>query len=316
MRDREEATMAHEPAATADEASMRVTRTIEVRAPIEVVWETLTDPREIAQWFGQRVSFPDGMHEGATGTFGWSAHGDFPARIERWDHPRAWAFRWGTPGEPLREDTSTLATFSLVRDGDLTRLTVVETGFEHLGDEAAARAALEDNRQGWTQELDELVALVARRWAPAIVDRVAGTITRSLDIQAPKELVWRHLTDPASIEAWWGHPADFPGGVREGVTGTFEHEGQRWPVAIQILREAETFAFRWGEIGEDEPGAEACDVRFDLDETEHSGTRVTVVESGWMRVPAEVRDERMEQNRGGWEFVLDSLRSHVLSDPA
>ena len=40
------------------------------------------------------------------------------------------------------------------------------------------------------------------------------TITRSLDIDAPPALVWRHLTDPGSIEAWWGHPAAFPGGVR------------------------------------------------------------------------------------------------------
>ncbi|SFS16584.1 Uncharacterized conserved protein YndB, AHSA1/START domain [Agrococcus baldri] len=305
--------MAHESAATTDEAAMRVTRTIEVRAPIDVVWETLTDPRELAEWFGQRAEFPGGMREGAEGSFGWEAHGDFPAVVERWEPPHAFAFRWGAPGQPIREDNSTLAAFSLQRDGDLTRLTVVETGFEHLGDEAAGRAALEDNRQGWTEELDDFVALLARRWTPSIVDPAAGTITRTLDIAAPKQRVWRHLTDPASIETWWGHPAVFPGGMREGVTGTFEHEGQRWPVAIRILREAETFAFRWGAFGEAEPGPEACDVRFDLETTEHGGTRVTVVESGWMRVPAAERDERMQGNGGGWEIVLDGLRRHVLA---
>ncbi len=303
----------HEPEARIDEAGMRVIRTIEVRAPIDVVWETLTDPREIAEWFGQRADFPDGTGTGATGSFGWTAHGDFPGAIERWERPHAWAFRWGTPGEPLREDNSTLVTFTLERTADATRVTVVETGFELLGDDAAAQRAMEDNREGWTEELDDLVALLARRWTPAVVDRVAGTITRSLDIPAPKELVWRHLTDPASIEAWWGHPADFPGGLREGVTGTFEHEGRRWPVAIRLLRAPDAFAFRWGDLDEAEPGAESCDVRFDLDETEHSGTRVTVVESGWMRVPADVRDERMEGNRVGWELVLDGLRAHVLA---
>lgn len=303
----------HEAAASADETTMQVTRTLEVRAPIEVVWETLTDPGELAEWFGQRAMFPQGMAAGATGAFGWSDTGDYPVRVERWEPPRVWAFRWGTPDEEIRDDNSTLATFTLERDGDLTRVRVVETGFERLGDAAAARAALEDNREGWTSELDEFVQLLARRWTASVIDRAAGTITNSREISAPKQLVWQHLTDPASIEAWWGHPADFPGGVREGVTGTFEHEGQRWPVTVKVLREAETFAFRWGSVGEAEPGPEACDVRFDLETTERGGTRVTVVESGWMRVPAEERDGRMRENGGGWEFVLDGLRRHVLA---
>jgi len=305
--------MSHEAAASVDDTAMRVSRTIEVRAPIDAVWETLTEPRWIAQWFGQRVEFPDGMHEGSTGTFGWDAHGDFPARIEAWDEPHRFAFRWGTPGAPIRDDNSTLATFTLERADGVTRLTVVETGFDRLADAGARRAALEDNREGWTEELDEFVALLARRWTPAVVDRTAGTITRSLEIEAPRDLVWRHLTDPASIEAWWGHPAVFPGGVRAGVTGTFEHEGQRFPIALRIVDEPSTFAFRWGALGEAEPGPEACDVRFDLEETAGGATRITVVESGWMRVPAAERDERMDRNVPGWEFVLDALRAHVLA---
>lgn len=303
----------HEPQAAIDRTGARVTRTIEVRAPIEVVWEALTDARELAQWFGDTARFPDGTGAGATGAFGWSDHGDFPARVERAEPPHVWAFRWGTPGEPLRDDNSTLATFTLEAADGGTRLTVVETGFERLGDAVAVRAALDDNRQGWTSELDELVALLARRWTPASIDRLAGTITRTLDIPAPRGQVWRHLTDPASIEAWWGHPAVFDGGVREGVTGTFEHEGQRWPVAIRVVREPVAFAFRWGALGEAEPGPQACDVRFDLDELADGGTRVTVVESGWMRVPAQERDERMQGNAGGWEQVLDGLRRHVLA---
>ena len=65
--------MTHEPQASVDENGIRVSRSVEVRAPIASVWETLTDPRCIAQWFGQRADFPEGMREGATGTFGWAA---------------------------------------------------------------------------------------------------------------------------------------------------------------------------------------------------------------------------------------------------
>jgi len=65
----------------------------------------------------------------------------------------------GTPGEPIRTGNSTTATFTLVRDGDATVLTVVETGFGELtGDAAAHRTAMEDNAAGWNIELDELVA--------------------------------------------------------------------------------------------------------------------------------------------------------------
>lgn len=256
------------------------------------------------------------LRAGAAGTFGWDAHGDFPARVEAWEEPHRFAFRWGTPGEPIREDNSTVATFSLERDGDVTRLTVVETGFERLADAGVRRAALEGNREGWTEELDDLVALLARRWTPAVVDRVAGTITRSLEIEAPRERVWRHLTDPASIETWWGHPADLPGGVRAGVTGAFEHEGQRFPIALRIVEAPATFAFRWGAFGEAEPGPEACDVRFDLEPAARGTTRITVVESGWMRVPAAQRDERMDQDVPGWERVIDDLRAHVVAAAA
>lgn len=305
--------MVHESQAIADGHAMRVSRSIEVRAPIEVVWETLTDPRCIGDWFGQTADFPEGVHEGARGTFGWEQHGNFPGVIERWERPHVFAFRWGTRGEPIRDDNSTVATFTLERAGGVTRLTVVETGFDRLADAAARRAAMEDNRQGWTEELDDFVALLARRWTPSVLDRAAGTITRSLEIEAPPALVWQHLTDPASIEAWWGHPAVFPGGVRAGVMGTFEHEGQRFPIALRIVEAPATFAFRWGSFGEAEPGPEACDVRFDLEETAHGGTRVTVVESGWMRVPEPERDERMEGNGGGWEQALDGLRAHVLA---
>lgn len=307
--------MVHEAAASIDEQAMRVTRTIEVRAPIFAVWEALTEPARMAEWFGETADFPDGVHAGATGTFGWSDAGLYPVRIDRHERPSAFAFTWGVPGEPIRPDNSTTASFELVRDGDVTRLTVVEVGFERIEDAAARRAALEDNRRGWTSELDELLGSIARHWMASTVDPVAGTIARTLEVEAAPEEVWAHLTDPDAIEAWWGHPADFPGGMRAGVTGTFAWEGQTFPLAIRIADAPRTLAFRWGELGEAEPGPTAADVRFDL-EPSPRGTRVTVVEWGWLRTPEEGRGDRMQQNARGWELVLDGLRRHVLDAAA
>lgn len=144
-----------------DEATFEVRRSLRIEAPPERVWEALTTPAHIARWFGSRADFPDGVHEGALGTFGWPDSGDFPVRIESYDPPSTFAFTWGVPGEPLRSGNSTTATFTLTGDDAGTLLRVVESGFAELdGGLVSQRAAMADNAEGWTSELDELSAYV------------------------------------------------------------------------------------------------------------------------------------------------------------
>ncbi|ACQ82110.1 Activator of Hsp90 ATPase 1 family protein [Beutenbergia cavernae DSM 12333] len=149
------------PPATIDDVAFTVSRTVRIDAPLSTVWTALTAPEHLAGWFGDRAEFPDGVHVGAEGTFGWPDHGDFPVRVVEFAPEERFAFTWGTPGEPIRADNSTTAHFTLDPDGDTTVVTVLETGFEDLGDDARRRAAMEDNRSGWTEELDQLVAYVA-----------------------------------------------------------------------------------------------------------------------------------------------------------
>lgn len=168
---------AQEPAHL-DEERLEVTRTVRIAAPRAVVWAALTEPTQIAQWFGQRASFPDGVRVGSLGSFGWTDHGDYPVRIDRYDPMTHFDFTWGTPGEEVREDNSTTAHFEVSEDGGQTTVTVTETGFATLGDQARVRAAMEDNRQGWTAELDELVEYVEGlvRNDPAQADVDAGNV--------------------------------------------------------------------------------------------------------------------------------------------
>lgn len=291
-----------------------VSRTLRIDAPPSLVWAVLTSPDQIAQWFGQSATFPDGVHAGATGTFGWTDAGDHPVRVDVHEPPHRFAFTWGTPGEELRPDNATTATFTLTPDGDGTQLTVVETGFDTLrGDVAAHRAAMADHAEGWERELDELVAHVTtlRRGGGAVADLDAGTITRTVLVDADRPTVWRALTTPAAIEAWWGHPASFPDGVRPRSLGTFEWVGHGlFPVLLERVEEPSLFTFTWGDLGETEPGPRSTHVRFDLVEAGEA-TLVTVVESGFDRTPAAERRAAMEQNTGGWDAVLDALVAHV-----
>lgn len=287
-----------------------VSRTLRIEAPRALVWAALTAPEQIAQWFGQRADFPDGVHQGAEGTFGWTDHGDFPARIEAYEPHTRFAFAWGTPGEPIRDDNSTTATFTLTAEGEGTVLTVVETGFDTLTpDDVKRRAAMADNAHGWTAELDELSAYVTSlpEGRTAIADLEAGTITRTVLVEADRESTWSALTTLDSIGAWWGHPADFPDDVRPGSLGTFEWVGHgSFPVLIDTVDEPGRFALTWGELGETTPGATATHVTFTLTSA-GDRTLLTVVETGFENRESAARRAAMEGNVEGWNLVLDSF---------
>lgn len=291
-----------------------VSRTIRIEAPRALVWAALTAPEQIAQWFGQRAEFPDGVHLGAEGSFGWTDHGDLPARIEAYEPHTRFAFAWGTPGEPIRDDNSTTATFTLTAEGGATVLTVVETGFDTLApDDVKRRAAMADNAQGWTAELDELSAYVTSlpEGRTAVADLEAGTITRTILVEADQATTWSALTTLESIGAWWGHPADFPDGVRPGSLGTFEWVGHgSFPVLIDTVDEADRFAIIWGELGETTPGVTATKVTFTLTSAGDQ-TLLTVVETGFESREAAARRAAMEGNVEGWNLVLDSFARFV-----
>jgi hypothetical protein len=51
-------------------------------------------------------------------------------------------------------------------------------------------------------------------------------------------------------------------------------------------------------------------VEFRLDDAP-GGTLLTVVESGFDRLPAGRRDEAFRMNSGGWDAQLENVRQHV-----
>ena len=66
------------------------------------------------------------------------------------------AFTWQIFGLPADDPRRTYVEFTLEPSGPGTRLTVVETGFAQLGEDAH-RTAYDGNAQGWGSELGELV---------------------------------------------------------------------------------------------------------------------------------------------------------------
>jgi uncharacterized protein YndB with AHSA1/START domain len=150
--------MTANPPAVVDPAAFTVRRSIRIAATRDAVWDAITDPAQIAQWFGQTAEL-EALEVGAGGVLGFDGYGAFPFVIEALDPGRSISYRWSNenarPVSPVDPAHSTVFTFTLDADGDGTSLTVVETGFASLADPAGS---LEGNRQGWDAELDELVA--------------------------------------------------------------------------------------------------------------------------------------------------------------
>jgi len=157
------------PDAVIDEGAFSVRRTIRIAASIDKVWQAVTEPEHISRWFGRTVI--DGSGAGATGTVTFPDTEPFSLRVEACEEPRLIAYRWnnddayrdandgsvGDHADPLAEERTTVFTFTLDEVDDGTQLTVVETGFDGTTDPAVNLAS---HCEGWTIELDKLVALL------------------------------------------------------------------------------------------------------------------------------------------------------------
>lgn len=133
-----------------------VVRTVHIEAPRASVWEALTVPESMNKWFGDTAEFT-ALEPGATGSINYEGYGKFPIEITEVVPNEAFGFRWsGIPADQL-DEYSTHVRFEIVDADGGTDVTVVESGFDTIpGGTRYRRDRLEQNREGWDVELDEL----------------------------------------------------------------------------------------------------------------------------------------------------------------
>ena len=134
----------------------RIERTVEVAHPPQKVWAALTTAEGLAAWFGNEATID--LRPGGAARMRWTEEG-FTAqmRVERVEEPRVFGFTWGIYGLPEDDPRRTYVEFTLEPVGVGTRLTVVESGFAQLPEDAY-RKAYDGNAEGWAKELGELAA--------------------------------------------------------------------------------------------------------------------------------------------------------------
>lgn len=142
-------------------------------------------------------------------------------------------------------------------------------------------------------------------------------IEKKVLLKAPRSRVWRALTDAAEFGAWFRVKLETGFAVGERTRGRILYPGYEhltMDVMVERMDDQRHFSFRW------HPGAVDPKVDYSLEpstlvefllEEQSGGTLLTVIESGFDRLPAARRDEAFRMNSEGWTEQLKNIQKHV-----
>lgn len=140
-------------------------------------------------------------------------------------------------------------------------------------------------------------------------------IRKQIEIEAPVGRVWQAISDHQEFGAWFKVRIDQPFVPGTEQTGQMTYPGYEhmpWKARVVAVEAPHLLSFDWPhtddkEVREDWPWTR---VEFRL-EPRGEGTLLTVVESGFDALPAEVRDTFFRRNEGGWMEQLGNVKAHV-----
>jgi uncharacterized protein YndB with AHSA1/START domain len=145
-------------------------------------------------------------------------------------------------------------------------------------------------------------------------------IERKILLKAPRSRVWRALSDAKEFGDWFG--VDFKGKAfvaGKPVQGKITYPGYEhlvMEVLVERVVPERLLSWRWHPAAID-PAVDysqepATLVVFELEEGE-GGTSLSVVESGFDKIPAERRATAFRMNASGWEEQMRNIEKHVAA---
>jgi len=153
-------------------------------------------------------------------------------------------------------------------------------------------------------------------------------IEKSAFLRAPRERVWRAISDSEQFGTWFGVKFNGPFVVGSRMMGKImptkvdaevaamqkPYEGLAFEVSIERVEPMRLFSFHWHPHGVDptidyskEP---ATLVTFELEEVA-GGTRLTITESGFDKMPEERRAKAFASNEAGWTHQLKLIEKYL-----
>lgn len=146
---------------------------------------------------------------------------------------------------------------------------------------------------------------------------ITDRIEKQAILRAPLARVWSAISDARQFGAWFGLALE--GDFQEGRTirGRITHPGYEHLTAelfVERVSPPAYFSYRWHPYAVD-PTVDYSQepttlVEFELAEVPQ-GTRLTIRESGFDRIPTGRRAEALRMNSGGWDAQLQNVTEHV-----
>ncbi len=146
-----------------------------------------------------------------------------------------------------------------------------------------------------------------------------NSIERSIDLAAPRDRVWRAITDAREFEQWF----------RCEIEGEFEvgkivncrsryHEADAeqvtWQKRIVSMEPQEKFVYVWtpGETGADmyEESLGQTTVEFELEER-GAETTLLIRESGFANLPEGYGERSFRINTEGWNAQVNNITAYI-----
>ncbi|HYM24082.1 MAG TPA: SRPBCC family protein [Vicinamibacterales bacterium] len=157
-------------------------------------------------------------------------------------------------------------------------------------------------------------------------DRIQKTVT----LPAPRARVWRAISDSGEFGEWFGVRFDRPFEPGAALRGTITptradaevakhqkpYEGLTFDIVVDRVEPERLFSFRWHpyaiDRGVDYSSEPTTLIVFELEDAP-GGTKLTVTESGFDRIPLERRAKAFTANEGGWTLQMTLIDKHLAA---
>ena len=142
-------------------------------------------------------------------------------------------------------------------------------------------------------------------------------IEKKVTLKAPRSRVWRAIADADQFGEWFRVKLDSPFSAGKTVRGRMLHPGYEHvtvDMEIEKIEPERYFSYRWHphaiDLKVDYSKEPTTLVEFILEE-DNGGTVLTIVESGFDRIPLSRRAEAFRGNDSGWSGQIKAIEKYV-----
>jgi len=152
-------------------------------------------------------------------------------------------------------------------------------------------------------------------------------IEKKTVLRAPLDRVWNAIADATQFGAWFGMELEGPFVAGKKLAAKIrptqvdpevakmqkQYDGAAFEIVVERVEPMRELSFRWHPFSVDksiDPNEPMTLVQFLLDEAP-GGTHLTIIESGFDKIPLERRAKAFTANEGGWTKQLELLARYL-----